>query len=143
MALLSFLSGLVKPVTDLVDNLHTSIEAKLAMKVALTKLETEFGAKALDYEKSLLTARTEVIGKEATSESSLTRQWRPITMLNFLLILNWFILGKAFGWPLPDAEFVNNVFALLKLGIGGYVVGRSAEKIVPSVLKAMKKKENV
>lgn len=143
MALLSFLGGIVKPVTELIDNLHTSTEEKLAMKVALTKLETEFGAKALDYEKAVLQARSSAIVTEAKSEGKLTRNWRPITMLNFLLILNWFIIGKAFGWPLPDAEFVNQVFALLKLGIGGYVIGRSAEKIVPSVMKALKKKENV
>jgi len=143
MALLSFLGGLVKPVTDLVDNLHTSVEEKLAMKVALTKLETEFGAKALDYEKSLLTARAEVINTETKSESTITRTWRPVTMLTFLGIVVWFVVGKAFSLPLPEEAFVNNVFALIKLGLGGYVLGRSAEKIVPAVLKAMKKKENV
>ena len=143
MALLSFLSGLVKPVTELIDNLHTSTEEKLAMKVALTKLETAFGSRALDYEKAVLQARSEAIVTEAKSEGRLTRNWRPITMLNFLLLLNWFVIGKVAGWPLPDAEFINQVFALLKLGIGGYVIGRSAEKIVPAVMKAMKSKENV
>ena len=143
MALLSFLGGLVKPVTDLVDNLHTSVEEKLAMKVALTKLETEFGAKALDYEKSILQARSDIIVTEAKSESWITRNWRPLTMLNFLFILNWFIIGEARGWPLPNEAFVMQVFSLLKIGIGGYLAGRSAEKVVPAVLRAMKKKENV
>ena len=143
MALLSFLGGIVKPVTELIDNLHTSVEETLAMKVALTKLETEFGAKALDYEKSLLTARAEVINTETKSESTITRTWRPVTMLTFLGIVVWFVVGKAFGWPLPEKDFVDNVFALIKLGLGGYVLGRSAEKIIPSVMKAMKRKENV
>jgi len=143
MALLSFLGGIVKPVTELIDNLHTSVEEKLAMKVALTKLETEFGAKALDYEKSLLTARAEVINTETKSESTITRTWRPVTMLTFLGIVVWFVVGKAFGLPLPEEAFVNNVFGLIKLGLGGYVLGRSAEKVVPAVMKALKKKENV
>ena len=30
---------------------------------------------------------------------------------------------------------------LLQLGLGGYVVGRSVEKVVPSVMDAMKKRD--
>ena len=38
---LSFISGLIKPVTGLIDNLHTSDEEKGAIKVALDTMHKE------------------------------------------------------------------------------------------------------
>ena len=40
---------------------------------------------------------------------------------------------------LPESAAMS-VFDLIKIGLGGYVVGRSAEKIAPSVIDAIKKK---
>jgi hypothetical protein len=34
---------------------------------------------------------------------------------------------------------LNRVFDLIQLGLGGYIVGRSAEKVIPQILKAVKK----
>jgi len=141
MSLWSFISGVFSPAAKLVDELHTSAEERLQMKAELTRIQAEFVTKALEYEKALLQATSDIIGKEATSESALTRMWRPITMLTFLGIVVWLTLGKAFGWPLPEESFVNNVFELLKLGIGGYILGRSAEKVIPGVVNALKSKE--
>ena len=33
------------------------------------------------------------------------------------------------------------MFQLIKIGLGGYVVARTTEKVLPSVLSAMKQKE--
>ena len=141
MPIWSFISSLVSPLTKLVDDLHTSAEEKLLIKAELTRIQTEFASKSLEYEGKLYEQRAAIIGKEATSESSLTRMWRPITMLTFLGIVVWFVVGKAAGWPLPEEQFVNNVFGLIKLGLGGYIIGRSAEKVVPRVVEAFKKRE--
>ena len=68
----------------------------------------------------------------AQSESWIARNWRPITMLSFVFIIfNNFVLvpyGEAFGFPMPSVMLPPDMFALLKIGLGGYVVGRSAEK---------------
>ena len=61
--------------------------------------------------------------------SWLKQNWRPITMLTFLML----IVCDSFGLlakPLPP-----DAWSLLKIGLGGYVIGRSAEKILPSVLQ--------
>jgi hypothetical protein len=34
-----------------------------------------------------------------------------------------------------------DMWDLLKIGIGGYTIGRSAEKIIPAAIDAFKKKE--
>lgn len=58
----------------------------------------------------------------------LARNWRPITMLTFvgLVVAHW--LGFT-----PDNLPPEQVIALLdivKIGLGGYVLGRSGEKIM-------------
>jgi hypothetical protein len=50
------------------------------------------------------------------------------------------IMGYWFGLT-PDTippEAVDSMFTLVQIGLGGYVVGRSAEKVVPGIIKAWK-----
>ena len=82
------------------------------------------------------TQRAEIIKAEAASESWLAQSWRPILMLTFggLIVARWF------GWAAPDlseAEYIK-LWSIVELGLGGYVIGRTAEKIVPAVATAMK-----
>ncbi len=67
-----------------------------------------------------------IIRAEAGGESWLQRSWRPVTMLTFvaLVVARW--LGFA-AEGMSEAEYLS-VYELIKLGIGGYVVGRSVEK---------------
>ena len=86
-----------------------------------------------------LTGRAEIVKAEAASGHWLAASWRPILMLTFgaLLVARWL------GWSAPgisEAE-VLKLWNIVELGIGGYVIGRSAEKIVPAVATAMKGKE--
>ena len=83
------------------------------------------------------TGRVDIIKTEAASEHFLASSWRPILMLTFgaLIVARWF------GWAAPDlseAEYIK-LWDIVELGIGGYVVGRSAEKILPSIAEAFKK----
>lgn len=84
-----------------------------------------------------LTARAEIVKAEAASNSWLANSWRPITMLTFtgLIVARWF------GWAAPNldtAEYLK-LWDIVQLGLGGYVIGRSVEKIVPSIAEAIKK----
>lgn len=83
----------------------------------------------LAREGDLIKAASSVIQAEATGESWLQRNWRPLTMISF----NISIMGYWFGLT-PDlpAYAVESMFTLLQIGIGGYIVGRSAEKIAVS-----------
>jgi len=61
---------------------------------------------------------------EAQGGSWLQRSWRPITMLTFLVL----VVTDALG--LLPFRLAGEAWTLLQLGLGGYVVGRSGEKIM-------------
>ncbi len=132
MNLLSMIGEVIKPATDLIDSLHTSDEEKIQAKQQLLLAKNNAVSKALEHERALLEAQTNVIVAEAQGQSWLQRSWRPITMLTFLVL----IIADTFG--LTEFRLSSQAWELLKLGLGGYVIGRSAEKIMPSVMKAIK-----
>jgi tRNA threonylcarbamoyladenosine modification (KEOPS) complex Pcc1 subunit len=82
-------------------------------------------------------AAADIIKAEAQSESWLARNWRPMVMVVFagLIVARWF------GWAAPnltEAEYLK-LWSIVEFGLGGYVVGRSVEKIAPSIADAIKK----
>ena len=128
MAWYSILADIMKPVTTLVDDIHTSDEERLVLRNRLYELQAKMGAEMLDYESELAKSRSAVIMAEATGQSWLQRNWRPITMLTFLAL----VVCDSFG--LLEFRLAGQAWTLLQIGLGGYVVGRSAEKIVPKVV---------
>jgi hypothetical protein len=135
MNLLGLLKDIFKPAVKLVDELHTSEEEKLAHKAATLDTYAAALEVALDYSSEELKSRARIIEAEAKSEHWVTSAWRPITMLTFVLLVVADQTGILAFRLAPEA------WTLLQLGLGGYVVGRSAEKIAPAVLKALKSKD--
>lgn len=83
-----------------------------------------------------LQAAVSVILAEA-SGNWLQRSWRPLMMLFFSGLVG----ARWFGYSAPnmsEAE-VLELWAIVKLGIGGYTIGRSVEKVAPSIAEALKK----
>lgn len=78
-------------------------------------------------------AARDVIVAEAQGESWVQRSWRPVTMLVFVFIIfNNYVIApyvEAFGGSVPVLDIPNGMWALLNVGIAGYVGGRSAEKV--------------
>ena len=132
---LGWISALVSPVTSLVDNLHTSDEERLEAKGVLLKLETALMSQTLAYEQKLAESQASVLVAEATSNSWLTRTWRPITMLTFVFLIVW---SQFTGMEIPP-----DLWFVVKLGLGGYLGGRSVEKSVGAITEVMKAKEEV
>jgi len=124
MGVLNFLSDIVKPVTSLIDSLHTSEAEKGQVKQGLVKLENSIASKVLEYESKLMESQAKVITAETQGASWLQRNWRPITMLAFLIL----VICDSFG--LLTFRLSESAWTLLQLGLGGYVVGRSVEKII-------------
>jgi len=127
MGVLDFLSGIVKPITDLIDNLTTTDEERGKLKNEMTKIENEFLGKTLEYEAKLLGSQSRIVEAEAKGQSWLQRNWRPITMLTFLIL----VVCDSFGWL--AFRLSNEAWTLLQIGLGGYVVGRTGEKIVEKI----------
>jgi len=142
MGVLSFLSGIFKPAADLIDNIHTSKEEKLELKNSLELIRNEMSAKVLDYETKLMSERASIIKAEITGQSWLQRNWRPLLMLIAMIILfnNYVIFPylTMFTTKAVILELPNGLWQLLTLGVGGYVAGRSAEKIMDIKAKSGK-----
>lgn len=130
------LSGLFK----LVDDLHTSTEEKAQIKEKLVKTQADLTAKALEYESTLRELQAKVIEAEAKGQSFLQRNWRPIIMLEFGFIIFWnYIVSPIFAQN--RLEIPPDMWSLLKIGLGGYVIGRTAEKIAPQIIEARRKRD--
>jgi hypothetical protein len=115
---------------QLIDRLWPDQEKKDQAKLALMEM-------AQKGELTELTVRGEIVKAEAASEHWLAANWRPILMLTFggLIVARWF------GWAAPnlsEAEYLK-LWSIVELGIGGYVIGRSAEKVLPNIAQVFKK----
>lgn len=104
------------------------------------ELKTMVQLEVLSHQRTLLEAQSSIIQAEAKSQSWLTRTWRPLTMITFLFIVMWrtFIgplIASIFGLPLEslvlpmEPQIEGQLFTLITVGLGGYVVGRSGEQI--------------
>ena len=139
MGILDILSPLVGGVGKIIDDVHTSDEERLKAKTALLAIQSDLSKSALEYEATIAKEQASIIREEVASGGWLARSWRPLTMLIFvaLIVLHW--LG-ATDHNISESEALE-VFGLIKIGLGGYVVARTTEKVLPSVLSAMKQKE--
>lgn len=126
LPLLGFLSTLVKPVTELIDSMHTSDEEKAAAKLKAIELLQQ-------KEDELIKNQSKIIEAEAKSRHWLTAAWRPCLMFTFILL----IINNYVAAPYINLFFDKDImltlppkmWSLLQIGVGGYIVGRSAEKM--------------
>ena len=101
------------------------------------KAEAEMLRQLLAAQSELEQAASRIIQTEAASQHWLAANWRPLTMLTFVVL----IVARWFGWAAPnlsEAEYIK-LWSIVEFGLGGYVVGRSVEKIAPSIAQAMKR----
>ena len=131
----SFLTNLISPVTNLIDEIHTSEEEKMRLQAEMLKLQTEITGKVMEYEKQLLDAQSKIVLAEAGGESWLQRNWRPMMMIWFAILLGMFWFGIT--PPNINQPIIDHLFTLLEIGIGGYIMGRSLEKVAPSIADAI------
>ena len=143
MSLASFVSGIFKPAADLIDNLHTSVEEKLALKAQILGIQTSFLSKTLDLEAQILAAKSSIILAEIKSESWITRNWRPIVMLSLMASVMAFWFGLTPETEMLTEAVILTMFGLVKIGLGGYIASRGAEKVIPKVVEALKAREKI
>ena len=128
-----FLKSAIEPVTDLIGDMHTSDAEREALRLEFYKLQFGIFEKIVSYEQQLLESQKQVITAEAQGQSWLQRSWRPITMLTFLAL----VVADSFGWLANP--LASEAWTLLQIGLGGYVAGRSLEKITPKIADAIRK----
>lgn len=133
MSILNFIGDIFKPVADTIDELHTSEEEKLKAKNIINETQNELAAKVIEYESELAKQRAKVVEAEATGQSWLQRNWRPILMLSIVaIVVNNYLLAPYLGF-VETLELPERMWTLMTVGVGGYIAGRSGEKIVHDV----------
>ena len=117
--------------STLLDKLFQDKDEREKAKLALLQLEQQGGLQELETKMQPLIAEL--------SGNWLQRSWRPILMLSFTyIIVHNSVIAPIFGIPfaeMPPEALPPEMWEVLKIGIGGYVVGRSAEKIAEKIKK--------
>lgn len=101
------------------------------------ELQRALQAAVLERTSEIERAAAEVVKAEAQGQSWLQRTWRPVTMLVFVGL----IVARWLGWSAPnlgEAE-VLKLWDIVEIGLGGYVIGRSAEKVLPGLASSIRK----
>jgi hypothetical protein len=102
-----------------------------------TKLKAEFQKEIMVTDHSefmaLIEGQVKIILAEATG-GWLQRNWRPILMLTIVAIVaNNYLLHpylSFFTTKTAVLDLPQSLWNLMSIGVGGYIVGRSAEKVV-------------
>jgi len=124
------IQSLIGPISDLLDKWIPDADKK-------AELAHELATMSERHAQELMHEQAKVIQSEAASTHWLAANWRPITMLTFLSL----IVARWFGFAAPDlseAEYLK-LWSIVELGLGGYVIGRTIEKVAPGVIQAVKK----
>ena len=95
-------------------------------KDAANNFEVQIQKQLIETKSSELEAQAKIVLAEAQG-SWLQRNWRPLLMVTFagLVVAHWF------GFTAPDIpeSVQNSLLNIVMIGVGGYVMGRSAEKV--------------
>lgn len=113
------------------------IEKAVPDKELQEKIKAEVLLKTLEQSNEEFVQRAKIVQAEARSEHWLTASWRPILMLSFTFIIvhNYILapyLQVFFGIHIV-LDMPEHFWNLLTIGVGGYVVGRSAEKVADKI----------
>ena len=119
-ALPAIIGPLLSGLLGVVDKAVEDKDQAAAIKARLNELAMNGSLKELE-------AAAKVIVAEAQGDSWLQRSWRLLVMVTFGTITSTNYLRVPI-FNTPPAAIPPDMWDLLKLGVGGYVVGRSAEK---------------
>jgi hypothetical protein len=110
-----------------------AIDKTIEDKDLANKLKHDLEVQVLSQDFSSIQKEIEsqarIITAEAEGHSWLQRNWRPILMLTFTYVVaHNYIIAPLFS--LARLEVPPDMWELLKLGVGGYIIGRTVEKSV-------------
>lgn len=117
-ALVPALAGLIGKVVD----------KAIPDKTEAERLKAELTRQLLELNADELKASSSIILAEVQGGSWLQRNWRPMLMVWFAILVGAYWFGYTPENLTPEA--IEGLFNLVQIGVGGYVVGRSGEKIV-------------
>ena len=121
--------GAVAPLAKI---LFSTIEKAVPDKDLQEKLKAQLQTQLLQSHTQELQAASRIVEAEAKA-GWFASSWRPLLMYVLIFILVWnYVIGpviKVFTGAIISFELPGDVWTLLNVGLGGYVVGRSAESV--------------
>jgi len=121
--------GAVAPLAKILFN---TIEKSVPDKDLQEKLKAQLQTQLLQSNTAELQAAAKIVEAEAKA-GWFASSWRPLLMYVLIFILVWnYVIGpviKVFTGAIISFELPGDVWTLLNVGLGGYVVGRSAESV--------------
>jgi hypothetical protein len=123
---------MLNAVAPLAKILFSTIEKSVPDKDLQAKLKADLQTQLLQSNTQELQAAAKIVEAEAKA-GWFASSWRPLLMyvMIFILIINYIIapMVKAVFHVSIGFDLPTDVFTLLQIGLGGYVVGRSAESV--------------
>jgi len=133
--------GAVAPLAKI---LFSTIEKAVPDKDLQEKLKSQLQTQLLQSHTQELTAAAKIIEAEAKA-GWFASSWRPLLMYVLIFILVWnYVIGpviKIFFGSIITFELPGDVWTLLNVGLGGYVIGRSAESVARTMASKPVNKE--
>ena len=122
----------VDGVLDLVDQAVEDEDEKNRIKAGLSRALMDADLSKFSEQ---MKAQSKIVLGEVQGESWLQRNWRPLLMLTIVaMVANNYILAPYLGAIFPKyikvLHLPDRLWDLMTVGVGGYVVGRSGEKVV-------------
>jgi hypothetical protein len=137
--------GAVAPLAKILFN---TIDKAVSDKDLQEKLKAQLQIQLLQSNTAELKAAAKIVEAEAKA-GWFAASWRPLLMYVLIFILIWnYVLGPVilffFKSSIIFVELPGDVWTLLQIGLGGYVVGRSAESVARTMANRSvnKEKEN-
>jgi len=133
--------GAIAPLAKVLFN---TIEKSVPDKDLQEKLKAQLQTQLLQSNTQELQAAAKIIEAEAKA-GWFASSWRPLLMYVLIFILVWnYVIGpviKVFTGAVISFELPGDVWTLLNVGLGGYVVGRSAESVARTLANRPVNKE--
>ena len=119
--------GILGAVAPLVKTLFKTIDKTIENKADAERIKQSIQQQLLSGQLKELEAQAAIIVAESKG-GILQRNWRPLLMLIFagLIVAHWF----GFTAPNIPESVQNSLLNIVLVGMGGYIVGRSGEKIM-------------
>jgi hypothetical protein len=134
----------IQAVAPLAKILFNTVDKAVADKDLAAKLKADLQTQMLQSHTQELTAAARVIEAEAKA-GWFASSWRPLLMYVLIFILIWnYVLGPVILFFFKASITITlpgDVWTLLQIGLGGYVVGRSAESVARTMANKPQPKE--
>jgi len=131
--------NLLGAVAPLAKTLLGTIDKAVPDKDLAQKIKAEFNNELLNADMSKFKAAANIVNSEAKSQHWVTATWRPMLMYCLIIIVfnNYILMPyiKYFFGVEITLEIPQDLWTLLQIGLGGYVVGRSGESIAKNFKK--------